>query len=46
MREKIMCKAVFLTSSPDASYQVDGTWVTGPFTEKTDFWSVFGKPAP
>ncbi len=43
MREKIMCKAVFLTSSPDASYQVDGTWVTGPFTEKNGFLERFRK---
>lgn len=28
---------VFLTSSPDASYQVDGEWVTGPFTSRNGF---------
>lgn len=30
-------KIVFLTSSPDASYQVDGHWVTGPFTSRNGF---------
>lgn len=30
-------KIVFLTSSPDASYQVDGQWITGPFTSKNGF---------
>lgn len=30
-------KIVFLTSSPDASYQVDGRWITGPFTSKNGF---------
>ena len=43
MREKIMCKAVFLTSSPDASYQADGTWVTGQNKEKNGFLERFRK---
>lgn len=30
-------KIIFLTSSPDASYQVDGRWITGPFTSKNGF---------
>lgn len=31
-------KTVFLTSSPDSSYQLaDGTWVTGPLTSKNGF---------
>jgi len=30
-------RTVFLTSSPDASYQVDGEWVAGAFTERNAF---------
>lgn len=30
-------KILFLTSSPDASYQVDGRWIAGPFTSKNGF---------
>lgn len=30
-------KIVFLTSSPDASYQVDGHWIAGPFTSRNGF---------
>lgn len=30
-------KIVFLTSSPDDSYQIQGEWVTGPFTKKNHF---------
>ena len=30
-------KVVFLTSSPDDSYQIEGEWVTGPFTRKNRF---------
>lgn len=33
-----MSKIVFLTSSPDTSYQKeDGTWVTGPFSSRNGF---------
>lgn len=39
-------KTVFLTSSPDASYQEDGKWVTGPFTEKNGFLDTFRKVCP
>ena len=30
-------KIIFLTSSPDDSYQIQGEWVTGPFTKKNHF---------
>jgi len=30
-------QVIFLTSSPDDSYQFEGEWVTGPFTEKNGF---------
>lgn len=30
-------KVIFLTSSPDDSYQFEGEWVTGPFTKKNQF---------
>lgn len=39
-------KIVFLTSSPDASYQVDGKWVTGPFTDKNGFLERFRSVCP
>lgn len=38
---------LFLTSSPDASYQKpDGTWVTGPFTSKNGFLDRFRNACP
>lgn len=46
MRERRMSKAVFLTSSPDASYQAGGEWVTGPFTEKNGFLERFRNACP
>lgn len=39
-------KTVFLTSSPDASFQVDGEWVAGPFTEKNGFLERFRTACP
>lgn len=39
-------KTVFLTSSPDGSYQVDGEWVTGPFTERNGFLQRFKEACP
>ncbi len=39
-------KVIFLTSSPDASFQVDGRWVTGPFTEKNGFLERFRNACP
>ncbi len=39
-------KTVFLTSSPDGSYQVDGEWVTGPFTGKNGFLRRFQEACP
>ncbi len=39
-------KMVFLTSSPDASFQVNGEWVTGPFTEKNGFLKRFREACP
>lgn len=49
VRRKIMAekeRIVFLTSSPDASYQVGGKWVTGPFTEKNGFLERFRRACP
>lgn len=38
MTENLKKKILFLTSSPDASWQQeDGTWVTGPFTSRNGF---------
>ncbi|MCI8269252.1 MAG: type 1 glutamine amidotransferase-like domain-containing protein [Lachnospiraceae bacterium] len=41
MNHNNSAKTIFLTSSPDASYQVDGEWVTGPFTSKNGFLKQF-----
>ncbi|MCI8660373.1 MAG: type 1 glutamine amidotransferase-like domain-containing protein [Lachnospiraceae bacterium] len=46
MNQKNTEKTVFLTSSPDASYQVDGKWITGPFTKKNGFLDRFKKVCP
>lgn len=46
MKAKNTAKTIFLTSSPDASYQVDGEWVTGPFTSKNGFLERFRKACP
>ena len=46
MNQKNTEKIVFLTSSPDASYQVDGKWITGPFTEKNGFLERFKEACP
>ena len=46
MNKKRKEKMVFLTSSPDASYQKDGKWVTGPFTEKNGFLERFRNACP
>ena len=46
MNRKSRTKTVFLTSSPDASFQVDGTWVTGPFTDKNGFLERFRSACP
>lgn len=46
MEQKGKGKIVFLTSSPDASFQVEGKWVTGPFTEKNGFLEKFRNSCP
>lgn len=46
MKQNNRKKTVFLTSSPDASYQVNGEWVTGPFTEKNGFLERFRNACP
>lgn len=46
MNQKNAEKIIFLTSSPDASYQVDGEWVTGPFTSKNGFLNQFRQACP
>lgn len=46
MNQKNTAKTVFLTSSPDASYQEEGKWVTGPFTSRNRFLEQFQKACP
>ena len=46
MKGKKEERKIFLTSSPDASYQVDGKWITGPFTEKNGFLEQFRNACP
>lgn len=46
MNHKKTEKIIFLTSSPDTSYQVDGKWVTGPFTAKNGFLERFKSACP
>ena len=46
MNHKKTEKTIFLTSSPDTSYQVDGKWVTGPFTAKNGFLERFKSACP
>lgn len=46
MKQNNRKKTVFLTSSPDASFQEAGEWVTGPFTEKNGFLERFRNACP
>lgn len=46
MNQKKSEKIIFLTSSPDASYQEDGKWVPGPFTAKNGFLERFKNACP
>lgn len=46
MDQKSTAKTIFLTSSPDASCQVGGKWVTGPFTSKNRFLERFRAACP